>query len=149
MSSREFWAAEAAKMRDTSALFDMSHLAPDTSDNKNTSEKLLGNKYGAKSTIEVYYANDTKAEKDAKEQIPNLIKSHLKGEETLDNVLKKLYTFSELGVDVFDLLEKCFRDSTDYEENLSLKKDYDIQNGPSPFKVGHPMRRGTKMHMIF
>ena len=29
MSSREFWAAEAAKMRDTSALFDMSHLAPD------------------------------------------------------------------------------------------------------------------------
>ena len=61
MSSREFWAAEAAKMRDTSALFDMSHLAPDTFDNKNTSEKLLGNKYGAKSTIEVYYANDTKA----------------------------------------------------------------------------------------
>ena len=39
--------------------------------------------------------------------------------------------------------------STGYEENLSLKKEYDIQNGPSPFKVGHPMRRGTRMHMIF
>ena len=39
--------------------------------------------------------------------------------------------------------------STGYEENLSLKQEYDIQNGPSPFKVGHPMRRGTRMHMIF
>ena len=29
MSSREFWAAEAAKMRDTSALFDVSHLVTD------------------------------------------------------------------------------------------------------------------------
>ena len=36
MSSREFWAAEAAKMRDTSTLFDMSHLAPSSRNKKNS-----------------------------------------------------------------------------------------------------------------
>ena len=40
MSSREFWAAEAAKMRDTSALFDMSHLSPSTANSKDSAKRV-------------------------------------------------------------------------------------------------------------
>ena len=38
--------------------------------------------------------------------------------------------------------------TTGYDENMSLRKDYDIRNGPIPFNVGHPIRKGPRMHMI-
>ena len=38
--------------------------------------------------------------------------------------------------------------TTGYDENMNLRKDYDIRNGPIPFNVGHPIRKGPRMHMI-
>ena len=53
MSSREFWAAEAAKMRDTSALFDMSHLASSATNKKESAAWKISNSWN-ESWIKIY-----------------------------------------------------------------------------------------------
>ena len=38
--------------------------------------------------------------------------------------------------------------STGFEENMELRKQYDIRNGVAPFKTGHPFRKNTQMAMF-